>query len=384
MRKQVGVRVWEHRPALILTCSKDSLWTMFNEKYPNRLPAKQYFGVLDKEVWNLKKAYRETCLCRTCFNNRLFREGLAVMAKLIEILLLPSASQDAEVADTEGATGGQQGEPSSAVVEHLQALQQLHSFCASCVTGKGRANEKLVCTHKFHEDRLKCLSGKCESCGFKALWLPVRKTLVFDDAAGKLSPGVSEVWTTDMIWDSVQTGGDGSKSEDDLRQQHSGTVIAFLDKAMQAYSNFVAHSFHMQPTKTADRECYENTVPGMIRDNTDWSENGECKVKHQMHSEYLEPHDHSCQGNVGVVHGSFFTVVDQDSLEVGSDVMCSVRTTDGEVSLVKREYLRHRKWYRIASFKLPMTKSMTGQGDASLLQLRSTLLPHATSKDGRS
>jgi hypothetical protein len=185
-----------------------------------------------------------------------------------------------------------------------------------------------------------------------------------------------------MIWDSIKTGGDGSKSEDDLRYQHSGTVIAFLDKAMQAYSNFVPHSFHMQQSKTTDRECYENTVPDMIRDNTDWSENGECKVKHQIQSEYwsivyysllitissflissiwkdrtsalkkgdevtVEPHDHSCQGHVDVVEGSFFVVVDQDSLEVVSDVTCTVRTTDGEVSLVKREYLRHRKWYRI-------------------------------------
>jgi hypothetical protein len=57
----------------------------------------------------------------------------------------------------------------------------------------------------------------------------------------------------------------------------------------------------------------------------------------------VEPHDHSCQGNVGVVQGSFFALVDQDSPEVGSDVMCTVSTTDGEVSLVKREYLRHRK-----------------------------------------
>jgi hypothetical protein len=251
---------------------------MFNEKYPNRLAAKQYFGVLDKEVWNLKKAYRETCLCRTCFNNRLFREGLAVVAKLIEILLLPSASQDAEV--------GQQDEATSAVVEDLAALRELHTFCASCATGKRRANEKLVCAHNFHDARQKCLSGKCTSCGFKALWMPVRKTLVFDVPAGKLRPGVSEVWTTEMIWDSIKTGGDGSNSEDDLRQQHSGTVIAFLDKAMQAYSNFVPHSFHMQQSKTSDRECYENMVPGMIRDNTDWSENGECKVKHQMQSEY--------------------------------------------------------------------------------------------------
>ncbi len=41
--------------------------------------------------------------------------------------------------------------------------------------------------------------------------MPVRQTLVFDVPAGKLRPGVSEVWTTEMIWDSIKTGGDGSK-----------------------------------------------------------------------------------------------------------------------------------------------------------------------------
>ena len=51
---------------------------MFNEKYPNLLAATQYFGVLDKEVCNLKKAYRETCLCRTCFNNR--RDNIVIRA----------------------------------------------------------------------------------------------------------------------------------------------------------------------------------------------------------------------------------------------------------------------------------------------------------------
>ena len=131
----------------------------------------------DKEVWNLKKAYSETCLCRTCFNNRLFCEGLAVVAELIEILLLPSTSQDADVADAEVADGGPQDEPSSAEVENLEALRELHSFCASCATGQRSANEKLVCVHQFHDSRFKCLSDKCDSCGFKALWMPVRKTL---------------------------------------------------------------------------------------------------------------------------------------------------------------------------------------------------------------
>ena len=36
----------------------------------------------------------------------------------------------------------------------------------------------------------------------------------------------------------------------------------------------------------ADRECDEHAVPGMLRDKSDWSENGECKVKHQLQSEY--------------------------------------------------------------------------------------------------
>ena len=58
------------------------------------------------------------------------------MAKLMEILFLPSTSQDAEV--------GPEDEPSSVVLEHLASLQKLHSFCASCATGKRRANEKLV------------------------------------------------------------------------------------------------------------------------------------------------------------------------------------------------------------------------------------------------
>ena len=37
---------------------------------------------------------------------------------------------------------------------------------------------------------------------------------------------------------------------------------------------------------TLDREREQHTVPGMVRDKSDWSENGECKVKHQMRSEY--------------------------------------------------------------------------------------------------
>ena len=62
------------------------------------------------------------------------------------------------------------------------------------------------------------------------------------------------------------------------------------------------------------------------------------------------------QDNVDVVQGSYFAVVDQESPQVGSDVMCTVRTTDGQISLVKREHLRHRKWYRIAFLQVTNDK----------------------------
>ena len=70
----------------------------------------------------------------------------------------------------------------------------------------------------------------------------------------------------------------------------------------------------------------------------------------------VEPHDHSFQDNMHVVQDSYFTVVEKVSPEVGSDVMCTVRTTDGQISLVKRMYLRHRKWYRIAFLQVTNDK----------------------------
>ncbi len=49
-----------------------------------------------EEVWNLKESYRETCLCRTSFNCRLFGEGLPGVTKLLEIVLVPPENQDTD------------------------------------------------------------------------------------------------------------------------------------------------------------------------------------------------------------------------------------------------------------------------------------------------
>ena len=66
----------------------------------------------------------------------------------------------------------------------------------------------------------------------------MRKKLVYD--SGKLKPGVSRVWLTVIQWDRIKTGGDGSKSEDDLRQRCEGTLIEFLDQASIAYASLGA------------------------------------------------------------------------------------------------------------------------------------------------
>ena len=96
MRKHVGSRVWEIKQDLILRCTKETLKAKFNDKYPNLLSSTQYDEVLAQEVWNLEqtyretKAYRETGLCRTCFNCRLY----GVVSKILVLLIQPSVSQE--------------------------------------------------------------------------------------------------------------------------------------------------------------------------------------------------------------------------------------------------------------------------------------------------
>jgi len=143
--------------------------------------------------------------------------------------------------------------------------------------------------------------------------------------------------------------------------------------------------------KVTDRESEKHTVPGMIRDKSDWSKNSECKVEDQIQSEYwtvvyysllisitsflvtslwkdregafkkgaevtVEPEVNSECGSVDVVEGSYFAVADFGSTGVGIDVMYTVITTNGERHEVRREYFRHRKWHRIAFLQVTNDK----------------------------
>ena len=56
-------------------------------------------------------------------------------------------------------------------------------------------------------------------------------------------------------------------------------MIEFLDETESAFKNFTPHSYHIEQSKTTDHECESNAVPGMIRDKSDWSDNGAVQVK---------------------------------------------------------------------------------------------------------
>ena len=383
MRRHIKPRLWGYRQALILLGTKETLWAKYDERYPNDMSEGSFYEILAEEVWNLKRAYRETCLCRTCFNCRLYREGLAVVAKILELLLTPSGGE------------ADDAPPSSSEDDEAAAdLKRLHAFCASHQAGRHRATVELICASKLEDADAKCLGGKCK-CGMTALWKPVRKRLVFDSPAGKLKPGVSRVWLTKIKWDRIKTGGDGSKSEDDLRQHCEGTLIEFLDQAVSAYSNFTPHSFHISQAKVASLEKHQNSPPGIVHDDSDYPENGEMKVKHQLQSEYwtimyysslismdgflvtkawldkssalprgaevtVEPYrQDGAYGSTEIAEGAFFAIVDVASKE-GSMAMVAVRTPLDERYEIPRYRLRHRVWHRIAFVQVTDDKKHDG------------------------
>jgi hypothetical protein len=226
MRKHVGPRLWDIRQALILNFTKETMWSKFNDSHPGLLSATKYNEVLSEEVWHLKQAYKETCLCRTCFNCKLYREALWVVSQILALLLKPSSTADTHDTDADEDVCNNN-------------LQRLYDFCVSHQSGRRRKTAELVCADTLQDSHSSCLSGQCARCGFAAVWQPVRKTLVYDSLAGKLRPEASRVYLTRIKWDRIRTGGDGSNSEDDLRQQREGTVIEFLDEAQVAYHNFI-------------------------------------------------------------------------------------------------------------------------------------------------
>ena len=86
MKRHVAPRVWETRQALILLFPLYTLCALFMASHPGLLKETQYRMIVHEEVWELKHAYRETCMCRICFNLRCYREALNVLYKILLVL----------------------------------------------------------------------------------------------------------------------------------------------------------------------------------------------------------------------------------------------------------------------------------------------------------
>ena len=80
-RRLLASHVWEEKQAMIQTETLQNLFNIFVKEYPDDKLSFTKFKSL--KPWYLKKAYRETCLCRMCELYRLYVAGLHAAADLL-------------------------------------------------------------------------------------------------------------------------------------------------------------------------------------------------------------------------------------------------------------------------------------------------------------
>jgi len=67
--RRLAAHLKQEAQALILTETRDELFESFEEKHPGKIKRAKFYEVLP---WELKEAYRETCLCASCENLKLY------------------------------------------------------------------------------------------------------------------------------------------------------------------------------------------------------------------------------------------------------------------------------------------------------------------------
>ena len=63
-------------------------------------------------------------------------------------------------------------------------------------------------------------------------------------------------------------------------------IWAHFDELGPVMGHGVSHGFHIDQSKQAARELHENAVPGIVDEDSDWSENGSLEAKDQLQQEY--------------------------------------------------------------------------------------------------
>jgi len=156
MRKHVGPRVWATRQALILMFPIYTLMALFFAEHGEDLvKPSTYRQILHEDVWNLKHAYRETCMCRLCFNLRCYREAMAVVARLLQLIVAPPQTD----ADDDSAIPPP---PDPAVTKLLDV-------CNARDAGRRRSTTELICADCIDDADLNCVRGQCTKCSFTTL-----------------------------------------------------------------------------------------------------------------------------------------------------------------------------------------------------------------------
>lgn len=171
VKRRLSPHLVQEARALIRMNTFDELYSIFQQIPPNAKLSKSKFKRM--APWNLKKAYRETCLCRCCESLKMYVSALNKASEVLQPLLPSSFTEtDVEENKTEGyqgrssrsTEGGSCGETDSGGgAGEDSAPQKLVNLCA------GERKSQLVNDLVFCGGGVTspaCIKSECNNCGF--------------------------------------------------------------------------------------------------------------------------------------------------------------------------------------------------------------------------
>ena len=184
------------------------------------------------------------------------------------------------------STDDAEGEAQAEALQADPLLKELVDLAAT--TSKSAFVSKLVCSKCLGDDTKEaCLDQTCLECSFARIWSRgLRHKVMALDAGGETEAvrnTVSSLWEKRLSWDIVKSS-DASGDERNLRHVVTGTVTEALDSCEEVLKGAVPHCYHAVQALEAEIECDRNVTPAKLRNNSDWSENGEIVLKLQMQS----------------------------------------------------------------------------------------------------
>ena len=379
MKRRVAPFTFKEKPAFIQSLTEEAMFTEFRKAHPgSKIKFSQYKLELP---WNRKKAYRSTCLDRAEVNFEWHRQAF----KMVMDVLAPLHSPSNEDAEGEAEATAELPDP---------RLKELAAFAA--LGSRTEISNTLVqpcCTCLGDATGLDCIDKNCQCCGMQRLWSKGVRAAVMQqntDGSESVRGSASSLWEQQVSWDAVKPGGDGngdSAEDSDLRHTISGTIVECLDAIESAHRGWLPHRFHAVQAKASQLELRQNATPGMLLNDSDWSENGTIEVKDQMQSEYwhiryysllisitaflvrsawkdvesalrakaevtVQPADAPVEVDgspcTSFLKDSYFAEIEVGSDRIGPGVLYTVVRPDGSRETLPRHRLRHRVWHRVA------------------------------------